>query len=123
MLFRVPLGTALPEELLFRGILYAVVASEGTAQAALWSSLAFGLWHIAPTYNLLKDNGAIARKPKVPTAGMLVAGVVLTASAGLVLVWIRIRTGGLAAPFGLHATLNSLGTLAAHLANKHPRHP
>jgi membrane protease YdiL (CAAX protease family) len=49
---------------------------------------------------------------------LVALSVVTTFAAGLVLVWLRIVTGGLAAPFALHATLNSLSTVAAHLAHK-----
>jgi len=117
-LFRVPFGTALPEELAFRGVLFAVLAPAGTAWAAAGSSLAFGLWHIAPTYNLLEQNGAVQGRSKAATAVKLAGSVVLTALGGLILLWLRVRTGGIAAPFALHATLNSLGTVAAHLAHR-----
>lgn len=121
-LIRVPLGTALPEELLFRGVLYGALASQmAPVPAALWSSLAFGLWHITPTHNLLRENGLTAGRSRTAVALPVAAGVVLTAVAGVALVWLRIATGGLAAPFALHATVNSLGTVAAHLANRRER--
>lgn len=111
-LVRVPLGTALCEEVLFRGVLYAALG--GSWSAALWSSAAFGLWHIAPTYNLLEENRS-ATSPAA-AAGKVAAGIVLTAAAGMFLVWLRIAGGGIAAPFGFHAAVNSLGTVAAALA-------
>lgn len=111
---RVPVGTALTEELAFRGVLFGLLAAQGELQAALWSSLFFGLWHLAPGVNLVDSNSspkpASYRWPKV-------AGIVaLSSLAGLALAGLRIWSGGLAAPFALHATLNSLGTVAAHLA-------
>lgn len=113
---RVPVGTALTEELAFRGVLFGLLAAQGELQAALWSSLFFGLWHVAPGINLVDSNSsptpASSRWPKV-------AGIVaLSSLAGLALAGLRIWSGGLAAPFALHATLNSLGTAAAHLALK-----
>lgn len=112
VLVRVPVGTALCEEVLFRGVLYAALG--GTGWAAFWSSLAFGLWHIAPTYNLLEEN----RDALSPSAAgaKVAAGVALTAAAGLFLIWLRDAGGGIAAPLGFHAALNSLGTLAAAIA-------
>ena len=45
---RIPLGTALYEEILFRGVLFGMLARRFTPLAsAVWSSLAFGLWHVS----------------------------------------------------------------------------
>ncbi|HEX2054806.1 MAG TPA: CPBP family intramembrane glutamic endopeptidase [Actinomycetota bacterium] len=120
-LVRVPLGTALPEELVFRGVLYALMEPAGAVSAAVWSSIAFGFWHIAPTYNLLEENGQAASGRPTVVAAKVATGVLLTGVAGLVLVWLRTLTGGLAAPFGFHAALNSLGTVAAALAGRRTR--
>lgn len=122
-LVRIPLGTALPEELMFRGVLFALLAPGGELQAALWSSLAFGLWHIAPAYNRLEENGQVAGTSRRAVAGLLAAAVASTAVAGLAFSWLRVVTGGIAAPFALHATLNSLGMVAAHLANLRANRP
>lgn len=117
-LLRIPLGTALPEELIFRGVLFGLLLPAGTIQAALWSSLVFGLWHIAPAYNRLEENGGIAGRGRYAVAGKMAAAVLVTGAAGLAFTWLRIATGGIAAPFVLHATVNSLGMIAAHLANR-----
>ena len=46
---RIPLGTALPEELIFRGALFAVLSrSRDRLTAALISSMLFGFWHLGP---------------------------------------------------------------------------
>ena len=115
---RVPLGTALPEEVLFRGILYAVAQPLGPMQAAVLSSVAFGLWHIAPTRNLLEENGLVPGRSRLAVATMIAGAVLATAAGGAFLVWLRVESGGIAAGLGLHATLNSLGMVAAHLANR-----
>ena len=48
-LFRIPLGTAVYEELLFRGVIFGMLARRTSAiWAAVWSSLLFGLWHVLP---------------------------------------------------------------------------
>lgn len=117
-LVRVPLGTALLEEIAFRGVLFAVMAPSGEMQAALWSSAAFGLWHVAPAYNQLRANGVAGSRPLTTVVALVALSVATTFAAGLLLVGLRVRTGGLAAPFALHATLNSLSTVAAHLAHK-----
>jgi len=42
------------------------------------------------------------------------AGVAMTAAAGVLLSWLRARSGRLAAPVLLHAAVNSGGLVAAH---------
>ena len=112
---RVPLGTAVLEEVAFRGVLLAA-AGGATLGAGVVSSAAFGLWHIAPGLNMLAAN-----RPGAPTSAKVVfaAGtVVVTTIAGLGLVALRIETGNIGAPLALHATLNSLATLAASRARR-----
>ncbi len=114
---RVPVGTAAFEELAFRGVLFAVWRqTTSTIVAATISSIAFGLWHIAPTLNLIAANRPTAGSRSKATA--VAATVVAMTGAGLALVWLRVQSGGLAAPWALHATLNSLATLAAAAAHK-----
>jgi membrane protease YdiL (CAAX protease family) len=114
VIVRVPLGTAAVEEVLFRGVLFAAFRSRGDLAAALVSSLCFGLWHIGPTINLVAANrpDATARV----YAGAAVGAVALTTGVGLILVWLRIQTGELGLPIGVHSALNSLGTVAAVMA-------
>lgn len=115
-LVRVPLGTALLEEVAFRGVLYASLREFGTPFAAIVSSAAFALWHISPTLNLVGANR--------PTAGTsfavaaVLGALAFTFGVGLLFVWLRVATGGIAAPFALHALVNSLATVAAVLAHR-----
>ncbi|HWL66623.1 MAG TPA: CPBP family intramembrane glutamic endopeptidase [Actinomycetota bacterium] len=113
VLVRVPLGTAVTEELLFRGVLFALWSEAGQSvpASALWASIAFGLWHITPTIVGVRMNDAHASSRKVGTA--VVGAIILTTLAGLGLTWLRLWTGGLVAPIVLHAGVNSIGTLAA----------
>ena len=117
-LVRIPLGSALPEELIFRGVLFGLLAPGGELEASLWSSFVFGLWHIAPAYNRMEENGRIAGADRYTVAVRIAAAVVATGAAGLAFCWLRAATGGIAAPFVLHATVNSLGMVAAHVANR-----
>lgn len=113
-LVRVPVGTALAEELAFRGVLFGLLATQGELRAVLWSSLFFGLWHVVPGLNLLDSS----LSPKPASYRWAKVALIVTASSlgGVVLAGLRIWSGGLATPFAFHATLNSLGTVAAHLA-------
>lgn len=108
---RVPLGTALLEEVAFRGVLFAAWRDEGEVVAYAVTSVVFGLWHVAPAATMVRTNA-----PGVGLLWPVMGTVVLTALAGAALTWLRVETGSLAAPFALHATLNSLATLAGATA-------
>lgn len=115
-LLRVPFGTALLEEVAFRGVLLSALLPYGVSTAIFVSSLVFGSWHILPSLELIRANR--------PNAGWVfrvtgvVAGVVLTTTAGLFFAWLRLATGGLAAPLLFHASLNSAATVWSYLASK-----
>lgn len=115
MLVRIPLGTALLEEVAFRGVLFGLWRHRhGEIRAALGSSIVFGLWHIRPTVDLLAAND-VATTPLL--AGLAVAGaVVATTLGGLFFCYLRIRSGSLLAPLVAHAGINSLATAAAWTA-------
>lgn len=110
---RVPLGTALLEEVAFRGVLFAAWRSEGELAAYVVASAVFGVWHVAPAATMVRVN-----TPRAGLAWPVAGTVVLTALAGAALTWLRVETGSLAAPFALHATLNSLATLAGATAGR-----
>jgi membrane protease YdiL (CAAX protease family) len=112
-LIRIPVGTALWEETAFRGVLQAALRRvlPGTAAIAVTSGV-FGAWHIRPTLQALQANG-LAGDRRRALAGTC-AGVATTAAAGVLLSWLRARSGRLAAPVLLHAAVNSGGLVAAH---------
>ena len=116
VLVRIPIGTALVEEAIFRGVLFASWREAGASHvvAALWTSIAFGLWHIAPTIIGLRMNRPRATSIQVGAA--VLGAVGLTAFAGLTLTWLRVWSGGLLAPIVVHAGVNSMGALAAAVA-------
>jgi uncharacterized protein len=112
-LVRVPFGTALLEEVAFRGVLLGLLATlVGTRRAVVLSSLLFGLWHVRPAWGMAVANGADLGVGLASVAG----SVVVTAIAGVAFCWLRLRTGHLAAPVVAHAGMNALATFAAHLA-------
>jgi CAAX protease family protein len=117
---RIPIGTALLEEVAFRGVLFGAWQSSGAAAAAVASSAVFGLWHITPTLNLVRANRPAASKALrwVVAAG----GVVFTFVAGLGFAWLRERYGSIAAPWAVHATVNSLAAAGALVALRRKRH-
>jgi membrane protease YdiL (CAAX protease family) len=60
---RIPLGTALVEEILFRGVLLGLLLqNHSVVSSIVISSIIFGLWHIFPTINTLESNDGVAHK-------------------------------------------------------------
>lgn len=108
-LVRIPLGTALFEEVVFRGVLFGLLLERGRTSAVVGSAVVFGLWHLQPARLMARLN----RRP----VGPMVAGtVLLTTAAGIALALLRVHGGGVAFPAGLHAGLNALAYLASRQA-------
>jgi len=113
LLIRIPLGTALAEELIFRGALVGLYLRRRTfLKAALLSSLAFGLWHVVTAMGSVQSNaaGEILASPAAQAAGV-VATVLATSAAGMVFCWLRRRSGSVLAPAITHASLNGLAVV------------
>jgi len=113
LLIRIPLGTALAEELIFRGALLGLFLRRHTfLKAALLSSLAFGLWHVVTAMGSVQSNaaGEVLASPAAQAAGVA-ATVVATGAAGMVFCWLRRRSGSVLAPAITHAALNGLAVV------------
>ena len=114
--------TAIPEEFAFRGVvLGSALKLWGPWRASLVTSVLFGLWHIAPTLGTMSDNhefkGAAA---SVAGQVLLVLGaIVVTACAGLVFCWLRLRSGSLIAPILAHVATNGLALTVAWFTVHH----
>jgi uncharacterized protein len=109
---RIPFGTALFEELAFRGVLLALLSRvTSTVPAVAVSSALFGLWHILPTINGLRANDLA--EGVAATAGAVSGAVVVTAVGGVLLCALRLHTGSLLAPVLAHTATNSFAIVAA----------
>lgn len=109
---RIPVGTVLWEEVAFRGVLQAALCRLMPRAAAITvTSGLFGIWHIRPTIEAIRVNRLAGNPRKALTA--VTAGVAGTVAGGVVLSFLRARSGSLAAPVLLHVTTNCAGTLAA----------
>jgi uncharacterized protein len=109
---RIPLGTAVFEEVAFRGVLLAfLLRTMGTASAMAVSSVVFGFWHVAPTMVALQVNGVDVSS--AAGIGAIAGAVLVTTVAGMMFCWLRERSGSLLAPILAHWATNSLGLLAA----------
>ena len=114
-LVRIPVGTVLWEEAAFRGVLQAGLRRVMPETAAiLVTGAVFGVWHIRPTLAALRANGLVtgrgqaAARVSAVCAGMTGAGVLLS--------WLRARSGSLAGTVLVHLASNSGAVLAAWLA-------
>ncbi len=115
-LVRIPIGTALFEEALFRGLLLGwFVRRGGTSRGVAVSSVLFGLWHLLPTWEAtaLYQDGALRTDGSWAAVAAVAGGFAATAAAGAGLSWLRLRTGSLAAPVLVHAAINAAGLVAA----------
>lgn len=111
-LVRIPIGTALFEEVAFRGVLLALaVRILPPVRAVGASSVVFGLWHVAPTMVTLQINQVAVASPA--GVGAILGAVVVTTVAGVGFSWLRLRSGSLVAPVLAHWATNALGLLAA----------
>jgi membrane protease YdiL (CAAX protease family) len=123
-LVRIPFGTAVTEELLFRGVLCGMLLQRHSrARAAVMSSALFGCWHVLPTLDTLGLNraGAAIRDDPARTAAAVAASVGVTAVAGLGFTWLRFRADSVVAPALVHAALNSSAFAAARLVARAAR--
>ena len=108
------LGTVVPEELAFRGLLLGSALRLWTRwRAVLLSSALFGLWHISPTLHTMSDNQSVHHTPAV----LVVLGAVLiTFVAGVLFCWLRLRSASLVAPAVAHFATNGLALAVAWFA-------
>lgn len=114
-LVRFPIGTALFEELTFRGVLPALV-SESNWVGDMISAGVFGLWHVIPTARVLPGNPVSSNLTAGQRAFAVLAGSASTALAGLALSILRRRSGNILVPWLAHTAFNTLTYLAGVLA-------
>ncbi|TYQ14449.1 UNVERIFIED_ORG: CAAX prenyl protease-like protein [Gordonia westfalica J30] len=116
----IPLQTAIPEELMFRGVLQGTLGRLCGPNATLvYGAVAFGLWHVLSSTGLTEGNEGLSDTLGSGTVAQVagIAGaVVATGIAGFVLGWLRQRTTSLLAPIALHWALNATGAIGAAVA-------
>jgi membrane protease YdiL (CAAX protease family) len=116
-LLRFPLGTALFEEVAFRGVLPALMRQThrpGPAEAL--SAAFFGLWHLIPTGRALSGNRLGLGMPTARRGVVIIGGSAVAAASALALGWTRRITGSILAAWLIHAGFNSLSYLAGVIA-------
>jgi len=100
----IPIGTALAEELMFRGVIFGLLIKM-RAPAILISSVLFSLWHLLPAG---LDQGNLGQ-----AVATIATTFVATFCAGLLFGWLRSRSASLLAPVLAHIGTNSGALLTA----------
>lgn len=123
---RIPLETALAEEVIFRSALLGLALRQrSTPAAVVTSSVLFGLWHVVPTWAELDGSAVGASVARRPSAriGSVGAVVAATTAAGAAFAAIRLRSGSVLAPVLAHATLNAASFVATRRTHERLRSP
>ena len=112
-LVEVPFGTVLLEEIAFRAVLLSMLVRRfGLVWGIVISSVIFGLWHILPSIGTHEQNPALGSVVGGGRRGNVLAvllSVLTTSVAGVVFVGLRMFSGSVLAPMGLHWATNGLG--------------
>ena len=116
---RIPLATALAEELLFRGALLALLRRRrSTAAAVAGSSLLFAAWHVLPAIDRHRAGpGADSRRGRLAS---VLGAMLTTGAAGYGFAWLRLRSRSLVAPVLAHAAVNASAYLAGRALARRP---
>jgi len=95
-----PLQTAIPEELAFRGLMLGLLLRKLTPmRATLVTSAIFVAWHLVVQVQTLAVTNFTSPWQIVPAMGLALAGLF---AGGLVLAFLRLRTRNLAAAVAAH---------------------
>ncbi len=111
---RFPLGTALFEEVVFRGVIDGLWRRRGDRAARVATAVAFGCWHLVPTYREFPKM-AIAITPRRRVLATL-GGAVVTGLSSIGFTMLRERSGGVVAPWLAHTAFNTGSYLLARHA-------
>jgi membrane protease YdiL (CAAX protease family) len=116
----IPLGTVIPEEFAFRGVLWGLLRrSAGRGVATAVSSALFGVWHVLPAMAGGSANQAVDAVAGGGTLGVwfrVVGTVLFTGAAGVFFCELRVRSDSLLAPMLAHWAVNGLGVIFVQLA-------
>lgn len=112
-LVEVPFGTVLLEEIAFRAVLLSMLVRRfGLVWGIVISSVLFGLWHILPSIGTHEQNPALGSLVGEGRRGNILAvalSVLTTTIAGVLFAGLRLLSGSVLAPMGLHWATNGLG--------------
>lgn len=112
-LVEVPFGTVLLEEIAFRAVLLSMLIRRfGLVWGLVISAVLFGLWHVLPSIGTHEQNPALGSVVGEGRRGNVLAvalSVLTTTIAGVLFAGLRLISGSVLAPMGLHWATNGLG--------------
>lgn len=108
--FRIPFGTALSEEVIFRSVLFAILLSNHSViLAIIFDSIIFGLWHVFPTLHAVKDHESLNNKLKNKHQRNMLAvfvSIITTSILGVGLALLTLKTKSFISAWVLHSAIN-----------------
>jgi membrane protease YdiL (CAAX protease family) len=114
-LVRIPFGTALFEEMLFRGFAYGYVQKRfNSLKAILISSFLFSCWHIVPAFRTVRGNFRVG--DVFLGASLWIIFMVGSFIAGLMFAWLRYKGKHIGGCILAHALINSLALVLMYVA-------
>ena len=115
-LVRVPVATALFEEVAFRGVLYAALRTEGSSIVAVgWSTVLFALWHLVGEIKRRGEAHPESSMTRV-LVGAWTGATAVGVAGGVVFGIARACSGSVLPSTLLHAAINSGGMVGSALA-------
>ncbi len=126
LFFRIPFGTALSEEIIFRSVLLAILLTNHAQSVTIVAaSILFGLWHIFPTLHTVKNHDPLIEMMDDTRKRNLVAvlgSVIATTIAGGIFSYIALKTSSFITSWFVHATINGFATLGGYLSLWYDNH-
>lgn len=111
----IPLSTVIIEELIFRGLLLALILRIYSKRIAMvLSAILFGLWHVLSAYFI--NISGVGLPFEIPKLLIILGVVIATSLAGWLLAWLRFKSDSLVTPMLVHWTINSIAVIMAYLA-------
>jgi membrane protease YdiL (CAAX protease family) len=111
VMVRIPIGTALCEELLFRSALLTCFERRHREPVAVAMTAAlFGLWHVLPTIDGIEAAPEPVRG--AVRAAAIARTVAATTAAGVAFGYARRRSGSVLTPVIVHTAINAAGFIA-----------
>jgi membrane protease YdiL (CAAX protease family) len=114
-LVRIPFGTALYEEVVFRGVVLGLAMRRlPPLPAVAFTSVLFGLWHVLPSLADREHHPATREAHPIAVAG---SAVLSTTIAGMLFGWERLRANSVVAPILTHTATNAVTFAVASLVS------
>lgn len=117
---RIPFGTVIPEELMFRGALMGLMLRRHSPmRAATYSSLLFGVWHVLPTLTSLNVEAAgVVSDSFAQQSAAIIGAVLATGAIGFAFAWLRLRSRSVVAPIIAHLAFNMTAAAGGRVARQ-----